>query len=123
VRLAAWVLVLLLASLVTGSAAGYGVASASTAAYVLPILLAACALGLGAGLGLAGASAGIVWLLAWGERAGWVQPQLEPQSYHLTFNAPTLTLLFVLVALVSGTWSRHLVRHVQKDSLAPLVEH
>ena len=47
---------------------------------------------------------------AWGETAGWHQPQLQPHGYHLTFHAPALTLLFVLMALVSGIWTRYLVR-------------
>jgi hypothetical protein len=110
VLLAAGALVALLTLMVTAVVATYGLASVGASAYVLPIVLAACTLGLGAGLGMAGVSAAIAWLLAWGERAGWRKPVLQTHVYHLTFNAPALTVLFLLTALMAGFWSQYLVR-------------
>jgi hypothetical protein len=109
VLLAAGALIALLTLIITAVVTTYGLASVGASAYVLPIALAACALGLGAGLGVAGVSAAIAWLLAWGERAGWRKPLLQTHVYHLTFNAPVLTVLFLLTALVTGVRSRYLV--------------
>jgi lysylphosphatidylglycerol synthetase-like protein (DUF2156 family) len=110
VSLAMWMLVILLTLLITADAAFYGVGSVSASGYILPIVLAACGIGLMAGLGVAAVASLIAWLLAWGEVAGWYTPALPPASYHLTLNAPVLTVLFLLVALIAGAWTRRLSR-------------
>jgi hypothetical protein len=102
VSLAAGALVALATVIITSRVALYGLASVTASAYVLPIVLAAGALGLGAGLALAVVSSAITWFLAWGEAAGRRKPVLPTQDYHLTFNAPTLTVVFVLTALLAG---------------------
>ncbi len=108
VSLAAWLLVLLLLLSVTSVVFPYGVASASATGYLIPIALAASSLGLWSGFGIAGFSSVVIWLLAWGERAGWYKPKLPPHSFHLTFNAPTLTTIFLLMALITGFWTHFL---------------
>ena len=103
---ALWALVGLLLALVTLNLVGYSIASTTSAAYVLPILLAACGLGLKAGLGVAGVSAACAWGLAWGEVAGWLPVSTPPDISRLTFDAPALTVIFVLAALIAGVWSQ-----------------
>lgn len=106
--LATWLLVILLTLLTTADVAAYGMASTASAGFMVPIVLAACGLGLWPGLVIATFSAAVAWLLAWAENAGWYEPLLPPDISHLTFDAPALTVLFLLVALIVGLWTRHL---------------
>ncbi|MBU0491011.1 MAG: hypothetical protein KKA73_15900 [Chloroflexi bacterium] len=112
--LAVWLLASLLVVLVALSTAPYGVASSGSAAHLLPIVLAACGLGLEAGLAVAGVSVTLVWLVAVAEVAGWYEPLLPIDISHLTFDAPTLTVVFLLAALIAGAWSRYLGRALVK---------
>ncbi len=107
--LAAWLLVILLTLLIAADVAAYGVASTASAGFMVPIVLAACGLGFWPGLGVAGGSSAMAWLLAGAENAGWYEPFLPPDISHLTFDAPALTVLFLLVALIVGLWTRHLL--------------
>ena len=111
---ALWTLIGLLLVLVTLNLVGYSIASTSSAAYVLPILLAACGLGLKAGLGVAGISAACAWGLAWGEVAGWMPTSSPPDISRLTFDAPALTVIFFLAALIVGVWSQRWMSRSRK---------
>lgn len=120
VWLACWTLVVLLWSLVTVDAGSFGLASPAAAGYFIPVTLAACGLGLRAAIGVAGASSGAVWSIAVATSAGWYEPLGPVESSHLTFNAPFLTVLLLLVALLVGAWNRYLQavlqsRAVQRD--------
>jgi hypothetical protein len=103
-------LVALLTLIVTAVVVTYGLGSISASGYELPILLAACTLGLLGGLALAAIGAALVLVLAWGERAGRRRPLLPTHIHHLTFNAPTLTVLFLLTALIGGVWTSYLLQ-------------
>jgi hypothetical protein len=107
-RLASWALIILLVLLVTVDAASYGLGSPAAAAYFVPVVLAACSIGFLAGIGVALFGSAATWVIAWGTLAGWYQPFLPAEPSHLTFNAPLYTVLFVLVALIVGAWSRYL---------------
>jgi hypothetical protein len=102
VALASGALVLLATAIITSRVALYGLASVTASTYVLPIVLATGTLGLGAGLALAGVCSASVWFLAWSETTGRRKPVLPAQDFHLTFNAPTLMVVFVLTALLAG---------------------
>jgi hypothetical protein len=106
-RLATWLLVGLLLAYTTLDASAFGLGSPAAAACFIPILLAACGLGLGAGLGVALYCAALVWLIATAGYAGWYEPWIAFDVSHLTFNAPFLSLFFLLAALLAGFWSRH----------------
>lgn len=106
-------LVLLLIILITPPVALYTVGSSTAAAFVLPILLAAAGRGARAGLATAAIAGSIVWFWAWGETAGWYTPWVERDISHLTFDAPALTIIFLLTAVIAGLWSRH-VSHLPK---------
>ncbi len=116
VKLAAWLLVGLLFLLITADVAGYGLGSPAAAAYFLPVLLALCALGFGAGLAVACASAAMVWLIAAALAAGWYEALTPFEISHLTFNAPTLTVLLALGTLIVGLWTRYLTHNVNRDA-------
>ena len=106
-ELAIWLLVGLLFLLVTADTIGYGLGSPAAAAYLISITLAACGLGLVAGLGVAGVAAAVVWGTAVAAQAGWYTPEIPFDLWHLTFSAPLFMVLFGVVALVVGLWTRY----------------
>jgi hypothetical protein len=110
VRAALWFLVGLLAFLVTADVVAYGVATPAPAAFVLPVLLAGCGLGLGPGLTVAALGSGVVWAVAWAASTGRLSPGEPFEAFHLTFNAPVVTVLLALTALIAGTWGEY-VKH------------
>ena len=106
VRLAAWLLVGLLALLIAADIAEYGLGSPTAAAFCIPIVLAACALGLWAGLGVAAFASLAVWLVAAAGMAGWYTPLTLADISHLSFEAPVMTVIFLAVAGLVGGWIR-----------------
>jgi hypothetical protein len=112
---AAWFLVLLLLALVVLNTAVYGLGTGAESGYAVPLVLASCALGLHASLMVTSVSIVSVWVIAMAGAAGWYEP-LEPfSSWHLTFSAPFLTILFILVAVPAALWSDHLRNHLEKE--------
>ena len=115
-RLSAWLLAALLTLLIFLDAWDYGLGSIAASGYVIPIALAASALGFWAGLGVAGIASASVWLLAWAETSGRYAPLTPTDISHLTFNAPAFTVIFLVVALLTGWWSRYLCRVIQHST-------
>ncbi len=111
VTLAAWGLVGLLTLLVAADVSSYGLGEPGAAAFVLPIVLASTALGLWPAMTVALVSSAAVWLIAAAEIAGRWDWLPAPVESHLTFNAPMYTVIFVLVALVSGLWNRYVTQN------------
>jgi hypothetical protein len=112
VSVAAWLLVILLCVLILADTAAYGLGSPSIGSYLIPIVLAACTLGLAASVGVAVFGSAVVWLIAVALSSGWYQASAPFQIDHLTFNAPVLTVIFLLVAVIVGWWSRYTTRLV-----------
>ena len=110
VQLAAWLLVGLLFLLIAVDVAGYGLGSPAATAFFLPTLLALCTLGFGAGMGMTLASAAVVWGVATALAAGWYEALTPFEISQLTFNAPALTVMFFLGALIVGLWTQYLTR-------------
>lgn len=110
VRAAAWLLVGLLCVLILADTADYGLGSPSIVSYVVPIVLAACTLGFAASIGVAIFGSSVLWLIAIALSSGWYQSSGPFQIDHLTFNAPVLTVIFLLVASIIGWWSRYTTR-------------
>ena len=102
VTLAGWLLTGILLLLITADVWSYGLGSPAAAGYIIPILLAVCTLGWRAGAGVAAACSLSVWLLAWGEVAGWHIPFSPIEVSHLTFNAPALSVIFLIAATIPG---------------------
>ncbi|OQA23555.1 MAG: hypothetical protein BWY63_00158 [Chloroflexi bacterium ADurb.Bin360] len=108
VLLAGWLLTGILLLLITADVWSYGLGSPAAAGYIIPILLAVCALGGGTGMGVAVACSLSVWLLAWGEVAGWHIPYSPVEVSHLTFNAPALSVIFLIAAAIPGAMAHSL---------------
>lgn len=109
-------LVALLTLVITADVVPFGVGSLAAAGYVIPIALAGCGLGLWAALGIAAFGAAVAWLAAWAAMAGRYQPLVTPEISHLTFNAPVLTSIFGIVALVVGLWTRYLSTSLERTN-------
>ena len=112
VSLAAWLLVILLCVLILADTAAYGLGSPSIGSYLIPTVLAACTLGFAASVGVAVFGSAVIWMMAAALYSGWYQSAAPFQVDHLTFNAPVLTVIFLLVAVIVGWWSRYTTRLV-----------
>jgi hypothetical protein len=110
VKVAAWLLILLLMLLITLDAIDYGLGSPASAAFFLPIVLAGCILNFWGGMGVAFVAAVASWGSAVAAYNGWYQPAIPFELSQLTFNAPVLTVLFLLIGLITGYWTRYLSR-------------
>lgn len=110
--LASWILVLCLTLLVAADTYYFGVSSPSSVAYTIPILVSAFNLGLTAALCLAFLIVLVIWLSAFGELTEWYQPQLSKARSHRTFNAPLMTVIFFVIALLAGLWSDTLIANL-----------
>lgn len=108
VRLAAWILVILLTALIGMDASAYGLGTPTVAMFVIPIVLSACCLGLWAGLGTAAFSTLVIWLIAWASTTGRLPVEGAVDISHFTFNAPALTILFIVTALIVGVFTHKL---------------
>lgn len=99
VTLAAWGLLLLLGSLNLANLSAYGIGTTSSAGLILLIPLAMFALGRGPGWGVTLVSCAFLFLLAGLGSAGlWQPPYQAFQASNLSFDAPVLSLIFLLTA-------------------------
>jgi hypothetical protein len=105
--LAAWLLIALLGFVTIYDTTYYGLGSPDIVSFVLPIILAACLIGLTAGMITAVIGAIATWGIAVGAMQGWLNVAIPFQMDHLTFNAPMISIIFLLVALIVGWWSRY----------------
>ncbi len=113
-RFAAWLLTGLLLLLIAADAASYGLGSPAAAGFFIPVLLATCALGFAAGMGVAVFAAAVIWGIAWATTTGLYAPWGAVDISHLTFNAPALTVMLLVGALIVGLWIHHLAGLTQK---------
>jgi lysylphosphatidylglycerol synthetase-like protein (DUF2156 family) len=101
-RAALIILAALIFLLVAADLSWYGVHSSMTSAFLIPILLIGCGLGMRAGIGAALACSAFGWLLAAAENYGWVAVPYAVDISHLTFDAPALTVVFLMCAVIAG---------------------
>jgi hypothetical protein len=82
--------------------AGYGLHSSMASAFLIPILLIGCGLGLRAGIAAALLCSAYGWILAAGETGGWIPVPYAADISHLTFDAPALTVVYLMCAVIAG---------------------
>jgi hypothetical protein len=104
VYLAAWILILLLLLLNFANMLGYGIATSASAAYFIPILLAIFCIGAGAGYIITLIGCVFVFGIAFLQSKEKLKTFLPYQTSHLTFDAPVLSLIYALTAVIAGTW-------------------
>ena len=104
VKLGAWILTGLMIFLNLSNMAWYGVSTTSSAGYIIPILLALFSLGAGAGLGVTLMGCVSVFAISLLASTGQIQTEIPYAESHLTFDAPALTLVYLLVYFISNAW-------------------
>lgn len=104
VRTGAWILILLMVLLNIANMLGYGIATSASAAYLLPILISIFCFGLGIGYIITALGCVIVFLIAFLQSKEKIKTLLPYQVSHLTFDAPVLSLVYILVSVMTGSW-------------------
>ncbi|MBC7875979.1 MAG: hypothetical protein H7Y59_02305 [Anaerolineales bacterium] len=101
----AWMLIILMVLVNFLNMAFYGISSSSSAAYIIPILLAMFSIGANAGVGVAILGCVFVFIVPILQSRGILKSILPFEISSLTFDAPVLTLIYILVTLVVYTWA------------------
>lgn len=99
-----WILIMVLLLLNFVSMAAYGISTPASAGYILPILLAMLCLGSGAGYVVTIFGCVLAFVLPLLHSKGRFNPVFPYKTSDLTFDAPTLSLIYLLVALITGSW-------------------
>ena len=104
VQLGAWILTLLMIFLNLSNMTWYGVSTTSSAGYIIPILLALFGIGSGAGLGVTLFGCASVFGISLLASTGQIQTEIPYVESHLTFDAPALALIYLVVYFISIAW-------------------
>lgn len=104
VQLGAWVLTLLMIFLNLSNMTWYGISTTSSAGYLIPILLALFGIGSAAGFGVTVLGCVTVFAISLLASAGQIQTEIPYSESHLTFDAPALTLIYLIVYFISNAW-------------------
>lgn len=100
VRGVAWTLTLFLVLLNLANMFSYGIGTTSSAGFLLAIVLAAFTLGPRLGLGIAVLGSVAAFGIALAGASGALQTEIPFQESNLSFDAITLTLIYLLVGLM-----------------------
>lgn len=111
----AWILTSLMILLNLANMASYGIATTSSAAYIIAILLAVFGIGLGAGWSVTFLGCVSVFIIAWLSSIGQLQTTIPFQESNLTFDAPVLSLIFLLTAALASGWVRSTSETIAKS--------
>lgn len=104
VRLAAWILIVLMLLLNFANMFGYGIATSASAAYLIPILLTMFCIGTTTGYVIASLGCVAVFVIAFLQSKEKIKTFLPYQVSHLTFDAPVLSLVYLLITFITGSW-------------------
>lgn len=99
-RLAAWLLIGLLLFLNTANIVWYGIGSLSTAALLIPTVAAFIGLSIRDGIVVTVLSLLVAWGTVLAAATGQLKTELPYQISNLTFDAPILTVIFILVGVI-----------------------
>lgn len=104
VRLATWILIGLMLVLNIINMFVYGIATSASAAYLIPILLAMFCISTTIGYVVTLLGCGIVFGIAYLQSQERIKTLIPYQVSHLTFDAPVLSLVYILIAFITGSW-------------------
>lgn len=104
VIIGAWMLIILMVLINFLNMAFYGISSSSSAAYIIPILLATFCLGANVGIWITGFGCVLVFAIPILQFRGVIKPLLPFNISSLTFDAPVLTLIYLLVIIIVNNW-------------------
>lgn len=106
IRAVAWTLTLFLILLNLANMASYGIGTVSSAGFLLAVVLAAFTLGPWLGLGTAALGSVAAFAIALAGASGALKTEIPFQESNLSFDAITLTLIYLLVGLMCAVGAR-----------------
>ncbi len=104
IKLGAWLITGLMLFLNLSNMAWYGIGSSASAGYIIPILLAAFSIGPKAGMGVMVLGCVSVFSFAYLASIGQLQTEIPYQISNLSFDAPTLSLIYLITGALAGNW-------------------
>ncbi len=108
IRPVAWILTLLLLLLNLANMTSYGIGTVSSGAYLLVVVLAAFTLGPWLGVGSAILGSAAAFGIALAGAAGTLQTEIPFQESNLSFDAISLTLTYMMVAVMCAVAAKSL---------------
>jgi hypothetical protein len=111
----AWILigVMLLLNLVDMT--WYGISSVASAGYVIPILIAAFSISPKAGMSVSILGCVSVFSISYLASIGQLHTEIPYQESTLSFDAPTLSLIYLIASVLAGNWVRSTQKAFQKS--------
>jgi len=111
----AWILigVMLLLNLVDMT--WYGISSIASAGYVIPILIAAFSISPKAGMSISILGCVSVFSISYFASIGQLHTEIPYQESTLSFDAPTLSLIYLIASVLAGNWVRSTQKAFQKS--------
>jgi len=106
IKLGAWLLTGLMLLLNLSDMTWYGIGSVASAGFIIPILLAVFSISPKAGMGVTILGCISVFLVAYLASIGQLQTEIPYQESNLSFDAPTLSLIYLITGILAGNWVR-----------------
>ncbi|BBX72708.1 hypothetical protein MSHI_06140 [Mycobacterium shinjukuense] len=100
----AWMLVVAVVVVIFASMLAYGVASSASAGYILAILLSMLCIGATESYLVTVLGCGAAFVMPMMQSKRWIPTILPYHPSHVTFDAPTLSLIYLLTAIISESW-------------------
>ena len=104
IKLGAWLLTGLMLLLNLSDMTWYGVGTVASAGFIIPILLAVFSISPKAGMGVTVLGCISVFLFAYLASIGQLQTEIAYQESNLSFDAPTLSLIYLITGVLAGGW-------------------
>ena len=104
IKLGAWLLTGLMLLLNLSNMSWYGIGNVASAGYIIPILLAVFAIGPKEGLGVTILGCISAFLISYLASIGQLTTEIPYQESNLSFDAPTLSLIYLIVGILAGGW-------------------
>ncbi len=104
IRSGAWILIGMMLLLNLADMTWYGISSVASAGYVIPILIAAFSISSKAGMSVSLLGCISVFSIAFLASSGQLQTEIPYQESTLSFDAPTISLIYLLVSVLAGNW-------------------
>ena len=106
IKLGAWLLTGLMLLLNLSDMTWYGIGSVASAGFIIPILLAVFSISPKAGMSVTILGCISVFLVAYLASIGQLQTEIPYQESNLSFDAPTLSLIYLITGILAGNWVR-----------------
>ncbi|MBI5962670.1 MAG: hypothetical protein HY863_04275 [Chloroflexi bacterium] len=106
IKLGAWLLTGLMLLLNLSDMSWYGISTVASSGFIIPILLTVFSIGPNAGMGVTVLGCVSAFLIAYLASIGQLQTEIPYQESTLSFDAPTLSLIYLITGILAGNWVR-----------------